>query len=873
MKIESIHVNNFGKLHDTDITFGAGINAICEDNGWGKSTLSAFLRAMFFGLEGDNKRDEISCERKRFAPWQGGAFGGSMIFNTDGHRYLVTRIFHDKAADDEFELRDADTNLISDAYSARLGEELFNINSESFMKTVFIEQNDAKSTGTTGDINAKLGNISDGIDLNRFADADAALKDTINALSPTRKTGYINKLKSKASELRAEIMATQDIDNALNTLDARINTNNMHIDECNAEIDKLNAVRARVSKHERKRSDKAKYEELVAEINKKADDIAMLKAEIGDKLPDKTMLDEWENTLDKVEQNKAVLNANTLSMEEQTIYSDLSARFVDSVPDDGTISSLIEDAGTLTSLNNQSKRYEMNPAEIEKMDRLSLYYAQDEDTITKINSLNHLWTNRTKALADYTNVTLDIREAETQKPQNLTYKLCFIMFSLAGVVTMVGGALGTAFVSPIMCSMAIMGLALLVLSFVFKKKADRIKESQQNSIDELKSQATALDEIIADYDAEVSEFLQAHGRIFDEQQVTTILSELLIEASEYKTLVGRHQEAMAFNHSAECRDYSHRIKEFLMMYNIDVSAEDYQAELVNLRARARHYISLKASVDSRKAAQNNIDTLISNLRASMKEYGIEPGIDIRSRISELYTKLEKIKLSEKVYEDAVNRKNAFEASVDVVSLMAEESSDDSISLEEIELKSQALDDLKETYRNALLTDQRQRDNLLEQYEHRQEQIEELDNLEETIKVKTLEYKRINLTQEFLTKAKESLTSKYMEPLLNGFSKYFKVLTNDDSIRYHIDANTKLTIEAEGKQRDTHTLSSGYQDLTGVCMRLAMADAMYPDEKPVLILDDPFVNLDDNKLDGGRRLLEEVSKEYQVLYFTCSKSRM
>ncbi len=48
--------------------------------------------------------------------------------------------------------------------------------------------------------------------------------------------------------------------------------------------------------------------------------------------------------------------------------------------------------------------------------------------------------------------------------------------------------------------------------------------------------------------------------------------------------------------------------------------------------------------------------------------------------------------------------------------------------------------------------------------------------------------------------------------------------------------------------------------------------MYKDEKPFIILDDPFVNFDDEKLRGGISLLKEISREYQVIYFTCHESR-
>ena len=58
----------------------------------------------------------------------------------------------------------------------------------------------------------------------------------------------------------------------------------------------------------------------------------------------------------------------------------------------------------------------------------------------------------------------------------------------------------------------------------------------------------------------------------------------------------------------------------------------------------------------------------------------------------------------------------------------------------------------------------------------------------------------------------------------------------------------------------------------MCMRFALVDAMYPTEKPFLILDDPFVNLDDEKLSHGKQLLIALEKEYQAIYFTCHESR-
>ena len=100
-----------------------------------------------------------------------------------------------------------------------------------------------------------------------------------------------------------------------------------------------------------------------------------------------------------------------------------------------------------------------------------------------------------------------------------------------------------------------------------------------------------------------------------------------------------------------------------------------------------------------------------------------------------------------------------------------------------------------------------------------------------------------------------------------------MLTGYEPDDYQIDADTRLTVVEQNLPREIDCLSAGRQDLIGVCMRMALVQAMYKDEKPFLIFDDPFVNLDDNNIQGGMRLLNEIAKDYQVIYFTCSESRI
>jgi len=149
---------------------------------------------------------------------------------------------------------------------------------------------------------------------------------------------------------------------------------------------------------------------------------------------------------------------------------------------------------------------------------------------------------------------------------------------------------------------------------------------------------------------------------------------------------------------------------------------------------------------------------------------------------------------------------------------------------------------------------------------------ELEELQKQQEEDIEKYNLIKITHDFLQRAKEQFTAKYMDPIANGFSKYYQMLTGDIKGDWMIDANINLKVREQGELRDTRWLSAGYQDLIGVCMRLALVDAMYREEKPFLILDDPFVNLDKEKVEFGNQLLLSVAHEYQVIYFTCHDSR-
>ena len=76
----------------------------------------------------------------------------------------------------------------------------------------------------------------------------------------------------------------------------------------------------------------------------------------------------------------------------------------------------------------------------------------------------------------------------------------------------------------------------------------------------------------------------------------------------------------------------------------------------------------------------------------------------------------------------------------------------------------------------------------------------------------------------------------------------------------------------GRTRSAELSSLGERDIYALALRLAMIDAIYKDETPFLILDDPFAHLDDKRCSAALRSLALIGRRLQILYFTCSTAR-
>lgn len=89
MKLLECNIAGFGTFNNYRLTFDEGLNVVLQPNGWGKTTLAAYIKAMLYGFERKRVRNVAENERLRYQPWEGSAYGGTLDFELDGRAYRV----------------------------------------------------------------------------------------------------------------------------------------------------------------------------------------------------------------------------------------------------------------------------------------------------------------------------------------------------------------------------------------------------------------------------------------------------------------------------------------------------------------------------------------------------------------------------------------------------------------------------------------------------------------------------------------------------------------------------------------------------------------------------------------------------------------
>ena len=775
MKLIRLHVENFGKLRDFSFEFTGNTNVILKDNGWGKSTLAAFISAMFYGFSGEHRKGSDN-ERRRYAPWQGGVFGGSLTFETAGKEYTVTRIFRDKEANDTFELRNAATGLPVKNASYQLGVQLFSIDKNSFNRTIFIGQTEDAKGGISDDISAKISNLTDNTgDLNNYEDAMQRLGSLINSMSPQRKTGSIFKMKDELTALNREVLETDAL--------------KASYENCRTYYE-----------NERERCEALSEKEK--ELTAKQSETVRLQAMAV-----------------KKEQLEGLVAAYD---EAERAESEAKSRFPGDVPPLTEVQKEITCCQEQFRISSQVEMSEFSPEEKKTYLRLEPVFAGDPSPVRNARESSDLWNRRQSRMRNYL-VKKSQLEALLKEKDPLDRKKTPVFIILSSILLVLGlmgvfyGYFSDVLILRIGIGVSSLGLILLILSiflFIRKPSEEAVMKHRRKGI--LKLETEEAESAIADFDSEMEQYLLSHGAQFDEEMNAGTLQELMTGALQFEQLVTKEK-------------------------SVDDRA---RVRLLELQAETGDFLSY---------------------------YGYQESENMLGRMFEIQNDV-------RAYEAAAMKKaeaeQALEAFIAANDAKALENLDVSAipSVEDIEREKQAVREEYDTASDYLRMYQDRMNALMEALEEKEGKRVQLEEKTEALNEMERRYRLLNRTKDFLSDSKEAMTSRYMEPLLRSFREYYQMLTGTDGSDLFLNADTEVSIEQEGMKRDPGSLSIGYQDLIGLCLRLALVDAMYTREKPFLILDDPFVNFDEQKTEAAREFLNRVSAKYQIIYFTCHSSR-
>lgn len=761
MRLLNCNVQNFGTLSGFKVDFNEGLTVIKEENGFGKSTLACFIKAMFYGLLQTSKRSLDENERKKYTPWQGGAFGGTLDFECNGKRYRVERFFGAKEKDDTFKLLDLSAGNLCNDFSENLGLELFGIDADSFERSVYMPQT-ATATGINNSLRAKLtGLVENSDDISNYDNAVKALEKRAKEYSVANgargaiadKTREINELEAELKDIQASADNLKRVKNELCELKVK--------------TDLLTGQKAKIREQITAASDAAARAEQV----KRREELKASVTELNSRL-------------------QAV-----------------KLRYPDGFPNEQALAEANETAELLKSTENQLVLLKSEMSDSGELERLKEFFHESVANEQEISDCRDNLTHITQAKANANALSDRISQnTETSKPGGKAFKLSLIaavLLAAAGAVTMIWQMLAGVII--IALSVVVAGVA------AFQYLKNMISTSGTHGNAAVQQEYETLQTQIAELSDSVAQFTGKYLPDAEPQAALDTISQNLRDFKRVQKSVNEREQKIAsrLRQTGECRE---QLESFFKSYGIGL-----EGNFTDRLSAVRRDIDTAQRLEQELQQQNR---RLSELPTMQEQPTVTDEIQDREKLLEaekqLTDGLDEIQRQISVCEADANRLSA---------------------------KAETFSDIEERLENLRL---------------------ERDEMTDKLNV-------INKTLELLGKAKNDLSLRYLDRITDGFNKYSSIIKGQ-SEEALIDTELKVMVGCQGVSRDREYFSTGYKDMIDIAMRLALCDALFDKECPMLILDDPFVNLDDRRMANSLKMLKKMAEHRQIVYLTCHSSR-
>lgn len=191
---------SFGSLDHAELSFQEGLNVISAPNEAGKSTWSAFLLAMFYGIDtGERAKAGHLPAKTKYRPWSGAPMEGRMELVWNGRNITIERTSSGRTPMGKFRAYETQSGLdIPELTADNCGVKLLGVERSVFERSAFIHQNGMAITAD-GTLEQRLR------DLVTTADETVSYDDTAQTLRNLRNRCMSNRANGLIPQTREQL--------------------------------------------------------------------------------------------------------------------------------------------------------------------------------------------------------------------------------------------------------------------------------------------------------------------------------------------------------------------------------------------------------------------------------------------------------------------------------------------------------------------------------------------------------------------------------------------------------------------------------------------------------------------------------------------
>ena len=148
--------------------------------------------------------------------------------------------------------------------------------------------------------------------------------------------------------------------------------------------------------------------------------------------------------------------------------------------------------------------------------------------------------------------------------------------------------------------------------------------------------------------------------------------------------------------------------------------------------------------------------------------------------------------------------------------------------------------------------------------------QDLANTETNFESSSKEYLANLLAAKWIGRSLDLASNERFPKMLKAAKEYLALLTGGRYV--DLELGKKLTvIRKDGKKRDVKYLSRGTAEQLYFALKLAFVEQIKDEINLPILIDDSFVNFDDNRIKYIEQLLKKISENNQVLIFTAQEN--